>query len=86
MAQKLKEALAGPAKDKKEPAVADGILSVTPDPPEAAEWRKSVLDTIAADSSFPADDEAGTALLPPIPAAGWPSSTPDTVLWCFECV
>jgi hypothetical protein len=60
MAQKLKEALAGPAKDKKEPAVADGILSITPDPPEAAEWRKSVLDTIAADSSFPADDEAGT--------------------------
>lgn len=62
--QKLREALAGgPARDKdrKEPAVADGILSVTPDPPEAAEWRnKSVLDIVAADSSFhQAEDAAG---------------------------
>jgi hypothetical protein len=57
--QKLKEALAGPAKDKKEPTVADGILSVTPDPPEASEWRnKSVLDTVASDSTF-LDDETG---------------------------
>jgi hypothetical protein len=56
----LKEALAGPAKDKKEPTVADGILSLTPDPAEAAEWRnKSVLDTVAADSTFLQDDDIG---------------------------
>lgn len=59
--QKLREALAGPAKEKdKQPPVADGILSVTPDPPEAAEWRKSVLDTVVADSSF-LDDGDGNA-------------------------
>lgn len=57
--QKLKEALAGPASKEKGPPVADGILSVTPDPPEVAEWRnKSVLDTVAADSSF-LDDTDG---------------------------
>jgi hypothetical protein len=56
---KLKEALAGPAKDKREPAVADGVLSVTPDPPEAAEWRnKSVLNTVAADSTL-LEEESG---------------------------
>lgn len=64
--QRLREALAGPTKDKdkKEPFVVDGILSVTPDPPEAAEWRnKSVLDTVAADSTFLEDETGvGTAL------------------------
>ena len=65
--QKLREALAGPSKDKdKQPPVADGVLSVTPDPPEAAEWRKSVLDTVAADSSFLEDSESGRpGMVPP---------------------
>ena len=76
--KRVKEALAGPGKDKKEPAVADGILSVTPDPPEAAEWRKSVLDTVAADSSFPGD-ETGTATAPALPAA---AGLPTRLLGC----
>eukprot|EP00879_Flechtneria_rotunda_P027477 GHRR01029438.1.p1 GENE.GHRR01029438.1~~GHRR01029438.1.p1 ORF type:complete len:173 (+),score=41.18 GHRR01029438.1:40-519(+) len=57
---RLKEALVGASSIKeKGPLVADGILSVTPDPPEAVEWRnKSILDSAAAGSTF-LDDDGG---------------------------
>jgi chemotaxis protein histidine kinase CheA len=52
---KLREALAGGAPTKeKGPPVADGVISETPDTPEAIEWRtkQSVIDTIASSSTY----------------------------------
>eukprot|EP00878_Enallax_costatus_P025513 GHUV01027300.1.p1 GENE.GHUV01027300.1~~GHUV01027300.1.p1 ORF type:complete len:188 (-),score=16.41 GHUV01027300.1:941-1504(-) len=54
-ASRLKEALAGGQAKDKGPVVADGVLTVTPDSPEAG-WGPSVLDTVSADSSFLEDD------------------------------
>lgn len=54
-ASRLKEALAGGQVKEKGPAVADGVLSITPDPPEAG-WGASVLDTLSAEESFLEDD------------------------------
>lgn len=58
----VRKALLGSEKfaaKEKGPPVADGVLSVTPDPPEMAEWRaKSVLDSMGAGSTF-LDDEPG---------------------------
>ena len=60
---RLREALTagGPSSKDKGPPVADGVLSVTPDTAEAIEWssRKSVVDRIAACSSFLDDDDGG---------------------------
>lgn len=60
---RLREALTagGPSTKDKGPPVADGVLSVTPDTAEAIEWRsrQSVVDSIAACSSFLDDDEDG---------------------------
>lgn len=53
MAQKLREALSAKADKSDKQPLELGVLSVTPDPPEVAEWRnKSFLDTVAADSGF----------------------------------
>jgi hypothetical protein len=52
---KLREALAGGAPTKeKGPPVADGVISETPDTPEAIEWRtkQSVIDSIASSSTY----------------------------------
>ena len=61
MAQaRLREALnaGGPGPKEKGPPVADGILSVTPDTPEAVEWRsrRSIIDSAGASSSYLEDD------------------------------
>lgn len=62
MAQaRLREALnaGGPGSQKeKGPPSPDGILSVTPDTPEAVEWRtrQSVIDSAGASSSYLEDD------------------------------
>jgi len=59
---RLREALnaggAGASKEKG-PPVADGILSVTPDTPEAAEWRtrQSAIDFPSSSSSFLEEEE-----------------------------
>lgn len=58
-ASRLKEALAGGQAKDKGPVVADGVLSVTPDPLEAS-WGPSLLDTVSADSTF-LEDEGGKA-------------------------
>lgn len=51
-AQRLKEALAPHKADRGASAVPDGILSATPDAPDA-EWRsRSVLDTVCGDSTL----------------------------------
>jgi hypothetical protein len=55
---RLREALAGPPTEKsKGPPVADGTLTVTPDTPEAVEWRtrRSVIDGPTT-SSYLEDD------------------------------
>jgi len=52
---RLREALAGGAPTKeKGPPVADGVVSETPDTPEAIEWRtkQSVIDSIASSSTY----------------------------------
>jgi hypothetical protein len=62
MAQaRLREALnaGGPGSQKeKGPQPVDGILSVTPDTPEALEWRtrRSIIDSAGASSSYLEDD------------------------------
>ncbi|CAL8461898.1 g1429 [Coccomyxa elongata] len=62
MAQaRLREALnaGGPGSQKeKGPQPVDGILSVTPDTPEAVEWRtrRSIIDSAGASSSYLEDD------------------------------
>ena len=60
---RLREALqaGGPGSQKeKGPPVADGILTVTPDTPEAVEWRtrRSIIDSAGASSSY-LEDESG---------------------------
>ena len=67
-ASRLREALASSSVKEKGTPVADGLLTVTPDSPEAAEWRnKSVLDCVATTSTYLEDDSDGTRL--PAPAA-----------------
>jgi hypothetical protein len=62
---RLREALTagGPSSKEKGPPVADGALTVTPDTPEAIEWRsrRSVIDTIASSSTFLEDEEGELA-------------------------
>ena len=59
---RLREALnaGGPGTKEKGPPVADGFLSVTPDTPEAIEFRsrQSVIDSGASTSSY-LEDETG---------------------------
>ena len=63
MSQRLKEALTagGPTSKDKGAPVPDGVLSVTPDTPEAIEWRsrRSVIDSIASSSSYLDDEDEG---------------------------
>ena len=59
---RLREALqaGGPSTQKeKGPPVADGILTVTPDTPEALEWksRRSAIDSAGTSSSFLEDSD-----------------------------
>ena len=60
---RLREALnaGGPGTKEKGPPVADGKLSVTPDTPEAIEFRsrQSVIESIGASSSSYLEDESG---------------------------
>ncbi|KAK9815093.1 hypothetical protein WJX73_007356 [Symbiochloris irregularis] len=57
---RLREALnaGGPGPKEKGPPVADGVLTVTPDTPEALEWRsrRSFMDSAGASSSYLEDD------------------------------
>ena len=62
---RLREALnaGGPGTQKeKGPPVADGVLTVTPDTPEALEWksRRSAIDSAGTSSSY-LEDEEGTS-------------------------
>jgi len=78
---RLREALqaGGPGSQKeKGPPIADGILTVTPDTPEAVEWRsrRSVIDSAGASSSYLEDESgegASARLLEPWanPKGGW---------------
>mmetsp|Transcript_12537 Transcript_12537/g.35224 ORF Transcript_12537/g.35224 Transcript_12537/m.35224 type:complete len:1065 (+) Transcript_12537:198-3392(+) len=66
---RLREALnaGGPGTSKeKGPPVADGVLSVTPDTPEAAEWRtrQSAIDFPSSSSSYLEEDDDGTTSKP----------------------
>lgn len=59
---RLREALnaGGPGTQKeKGPPVADGVLTVTPDTPEALEWksRRSAIDSAGTSSSYLEDEE-----------------------------
>lgn len=56
---RVREALAGPPTVKdKTPPVADGVLSVTPDTPEVAEWRsKQSMDCVATTSTYLEDED-----------------------------
>lgn len=60
---RLREALTagGPGTKEKGPPVADGLLSVTPDTPEAIEFRtrRSIFDSVGASSSY-LEDESGS--------------------------
>lgn len=60
---RLREALnaGGPGAKEKGPPVADGLLSVTPDTPEAIEFRsrQSVIDSLGVSSSSYLEDETG---------------------------
>ena len=62
---RLREALTagGPGTKEKGPPVADGFLSVTPDTPEAIEFRsrRSIFDSVGASSSY-LEDETGMGL------------------------
>jgi hypothetical protein len=74
---KLREALAGGAPTKeKGPPVADGIISETPDTPEAIEWRtkQSVIDSIASSSTY----------LDPEETSAPPSSVYGKFTWHIE--
>ena len=76
MAQaRLREALnaGGPGSQKeKGPPSPDGILSVTPDTPEAVEWRtrQSVIDSAGASSSY-LEDDSGRGLFSCWPGQRW---------------
>lgn len=65
---RLREALSagGPATGTKDkgPPVADGVLSVTPDTPEAQEWknRQSPIDIVCASSPYLDDSDDGRLL------------------------
>lgn len=65
---RLREALnaGGPGTKEKGPPVADGFLSVTPDTPEAIEFRsrQSVIDSGASSSSY-LEDETGQYIIIP---------------------
>jgi hypothetical protein len=65
---RVREALTGTTTVKeKGPPVADGILSVTPDTPEVAEWRnKQSLDCVATTSSYLEDDDGEEIVAPPL--------------------
>jgi hypothetical protein len=58
---RIREALAaGNNPKEKGPQVADGVLSITPDSPEAAEWRsRSLMDCAGTSSTFLDDDDDG---------------------------
>lgn len=65
---RLREALnaGGPGTQKeKGPPVADGVLTVTPDTPEALEWksRMSAIDSAGTSSSYLEDEEGTSAKL-----------------------
>lgn len=65
---RLREALnaGGPGTQKeKGPPVADGVLTVTPDTPEALEWksRRSAIDSAGTSSSYLEDEEGTSAKL-----------------------
>ena len=64
MAQaRLREALnaGGPGTKEKGPPVADGVLTETPDTPEALDWRsrRSFMDSAGASSTYLEDDAGG---------------------------
>ncbi|KFM23482.1 MATH domain-containing protein [Auxenochlorella protothecoides] len=58
---RLREALSagGPTTKDRGPPVSDGTLTVTPDTPEAVEWRsrRSIIDSIASCSTYLDDDD-----------------------------
>lgn len=53
------------ATKEKGPPVADGLLTETPDTPEAIEWRsrQSVIDAIASSSTYLDDENDGVCRL-----------------------
>ena len=68
MAQaRLREALnaGGPGTKEKGPPVADGLLSITPDTPEAIEFRtrRSIFDSVGASSSYLEDETGATTTI-----------------------
>lgn len=60
---RLREALTagGPTAKDRGPPIADGILTVTPDTPEAVEWRsrRSIIDSFASCSAYLDEDDDG---------------------------
>jgi len=67
---RIREALTGTVATVKEkgPPVYDGVLTVTPDTPEAAEWRsKQSLECVATTSTYLEEDDDGTRPGDPCP-------------------
>ena len=88
---RLREALnaGGPGQKEKGPPVADGVLTVTPDTPEALEWRtrRSFMDSAGASSSYLEDDAgelAGDCQLCALSTGPRPSSLSGKFTWKIE--
>lgn len=55
----LRDAFTSTATKEKGPPAADGILSITPDAPDVAEWRRNALDVAETTSTYLDDDDDG---------------------------
>eukprot|EP00955_Chlamydomonas_euryale_P030618 322561-Chlamydomonas_euryale.AAC.7 len=55
----LRDALSATTAKDKGPPIVDGILSITHDPPEVVDWRRSAVDLTEATSSYLDDDDDG---------------------------
>jgi hypothetical protein len=55
----LRDAVTATAAKEKGPPAADGILSITPDAPDVAEWRRNALDVAETTSTYLDDDDEG---------------------------
>ena len=55
----MRDAFTATATKEKGPPAADGILSITPDAPDVAEWRRNALDVAETTSTYLDDDDDG---------------------------
>jgi hypothetical protein len=60
----LRDALSATTVKDKGPPVVDGILSITHDPPEVVDWRRSAVDLTPTISTYLDDDDDGVVARP----------------------